>query len=334
MDIDVEIFAVGRWNGMDFDIADLMDFAISFSKLKEVHKVPLKMGHNDEQPFTDGQPALGWVDDVWVDKPAGKLMAKFIDVPDIVGAAIEKGLYKHVSIEADFGVEHSGSFYSNVLSGVALLGADIPAVNTLQDLRTYMSKEGAGAYKFTKRQVFTFKQEDSDMAISKEDMEARLEAERARLRSDFAREQKLKDDELAAEKAKNEKFAADQKVAEFTRNKGDFTAELEQLVKDKKMLPAQRDKIAASVTDEASLASAKFAAEMFKDVKPMNIDEDESGKGNNGDAGTGYKDASEELDKRARKFSREKGVDYCSAVEAVMEDDADLARAYINMTGV
>lgn len=139
-ELDVEIFAVGRWNGMEFTAEDLMDFANSFHNLKEVHKVPLKMGHNGEQPFTDGQPALGWVDDMWFSKDIGKLVAKFIDMPKIVYDAMKAKLYKHVSIEADFGVEHNGNFYNNVLSGVALLGADIPAVNTLQDLQAFMSK--------------------------------------------------------------------------------------------------------------------------------------------------------------------------------------------------
>lgn len=325
-EIDAEIFAVGRWNGMDFALEDLLDFAISFAKLKEVHKVPLKMGHNEDQPFTDGQPALGWVSDVWVDKPAGKLMAKFSEVPELVYNAIKKGLYKHVSIEADFGVEHSGNYYGNVLSGVALLGADIPAVNTLKDLKTYMSKDGAGEYKFTKRQVFTLKQEDTTMPTV-EELQAQLAAQKA----EFSRKEKEQEDALKTEREKNAQFAAEQKKAEFTRNKAEFSASLETLVKEKKMTPAQRDKLIEGVKDEATLASAQFTAEMFKDGPTLNIDDKGDTAGEK--EGDEYTDPSAELSKRAAKFSRDHKVSYMDAVHSVMEDDPELAREYVTVNG-
>lgn len=137
--LDAEIFAVGFWNGWDFTVDDLRDIVIAFDSLKEIHKVPLKMGHNDEQPMTDGQPSLGWVENIWV--AGNKLMARFSNIPEIVYKAFKQKLYKHVSIELDSGVQHKGSYYSMVLSGVALLGADIPAVNTLSDLTAFMSKD-------------------------------------------------------------------------------------------------------------------------------------------------------------------------------------------------
>jgi hypothetical protein len=140
-ELDAEIFAVGKWNGFVFDAKDLAGMAEAFNKLQNNLDVALKFGHNDEQRMTDGQPALGWVSKVWV--AGDKLMAKFVDLPNIVFEALQKKLYKNVSVELDLDVQYKGDNYPFVLTGVALLGADIPAVNTLNDLKHYLSRSAA-----------------------------------------------------------------------------------------------------------------------------------------------------------------------------------------------
>jgi hypothetical protein len=127
-----EIFAVGKWNGMEFDETDLDDIVENFERLNEIHRVPLKFGHNKEQTITDGQPAIGWVSKVF--RQGGKLYADFTDMPKTVFEAIKRKLYRTVSVELLFDVDHDGNRYDHVLDAVALLGADHPAVNTLQDL--------------------------------------------------------------------------------------------------------------------------------------------------------------------------------------------------------
>jgi hypothetical protein len=127
-----EIFAVGKWNGMEFDETDLDDIVQNFERLTEIHRVPLKFGHNKEQKITDGQPAIGWVSKVF--RQGGKLYADFVDMPRTVFEAIKNKLYRTVSVELLFDVDHDGNRYDHVLDAVALLGADHPAVNTLKDL--------------------------------------------------------------------------------------------------------------------------------------------------------------------------------------------------------
>ncbi len=127
-----EIFATGKWNNIEFSDADLEDIVENFEKLKTIHKVPLKFGHNDEQPITDGQPAIGWISRVF--KQGNKLLADFTDMPKTVFDAIKKKLYRSVSVELLFNVDHDGNRFNHVLDAVALLGADHPAVNTLADL--------------------------------------------------------------------------------------------------------------------------------------------------------------------------------------------------------
>jgi hypothetical protein len=127
-----EIFAIGKWNNMTFSENDLDDIVENFERLNSIHRVPLKFGHNKEQQVTDGQPAIGWVSKVF--RQGGKLYADFTDMPKSVFEAIKNKLYRTVSVELLFDVDHDGNRYDHVLDAVALLGADHPAVNTLADL--------------------------------------------------------------------------------------------------------------------------------------------------------------------------------------------------------
>jgi hypothetical protein len=144
MDIKgVELFKTGRWNDVKtFNREDLDAMAASFAELKLAGRVPLKMGHNDDQPFTDGQPALGWVERVW--REGDVLKADFTHMPSVVHAAIKAGNYKFVSVELLRDVAYNGMEFPWVLSAVALLGADIPAVSGLKDLQMLAMSRRAG----------------------------------------------------------------------------------------------------------------------------------------------------------------------------------------------
>lgn len=131
-----EILKTGTWNGETFIEADLDDIVNNFNKLKEVHKVPLKFGH-DADHVKDGQPAIGWVSRVF--RKGQILYADFSDLPKIVFEAIKKKLYRAVSVEVLFGVDSEGKRYNHVLDAVALLGADQPAVSGLADLNALLA---------------------------------------------------------------------------------------------------------------------------------------------------------------------------------------------------
>ena len=332
-EIDAEIFAVGKWNGMEFTLEDLMDFANNFHKLAEVHKVPLKFGHNDEQPLTDGQPALGFVSDVWVDKGKGKLMAKFTDVPEIVYEAIKAGRYRNVSIEADFGVEHKGEFYANVLSGVALLGADIPAVNTLADLKAYMGRDEG--LRFSKRAVFTAisnqpKRKEGNMPTI-EELEAKVEAltKQLQAKADKDAEERAK---FAREKAEFEqaKKAAEEEAAKaaFEREKADLTETLEKLVKAEAITPAKRDKLLAEFSRETA-EQVKFAVNVLSEGVDLKAapPKDEQGR-NKQSTSDDDDDKAAKFDREVRKFMRENKVPYGQAMLSVARENPELARGW------
>jgi len=343
--VTAEIFAVGKWNGDNYTKQALKEIAAAFDKLSEVHKVPLKFGHNNQQPMTDGQPALGWVDKVWVE--GDKLMAKFTDVPDVVKRAFDRKLYRKVSIELDIDVDYKGMIFARVLSGVALLGADIPAVSTLADLNKFLASRqihGAQQRNFT---AITNEptNEDSDMDLTE------LTKSFNRLEGQFSTLQE-KHDALAQQNAelqtankeltdKTEKFERDEK-ARLDKEAADkvvfarkaITDLLEEGVKSGKLLPAQRENYTKllRVDDDAAVVAINID-ELRSTIGVSQKQQFNRGSGtasSSGNADNQNVDESPDLivAKRAKKYAREQKVDYSVAVIAVLEDDSQLATAY------
>ena len=134
----VEIFAAGTWKGFKFVSEDLEEIASNSNTLlkKEENKPPLKLGHTEKQILKqeDGQPSLGWVRNFRT--TGSKLIADLVDIPVVVMNALKKRLYKQLSVELSHS-PHFGWF----VKGLALLGADLPAVKSLQDLDAYLLSE-------------------------------------------------------------------------------------------------------------------------------------------------------------------------------------------------
>jgi hypothetical protein len=341
--VEAEIFAAGTWNKTwKFSAQDLQEIAANFEALGDNHHVPLKFGHNDKQPMTDGYPALGWVSKVWT--AGDKLMARFDSVPTIVKKAFDAKLYRHVSVELDVDVEHRGKKYKYVLSAVALLGADIPAVNTLNDLKHYL--DGGERLAASRREVFsavqgnltTEPEEGKDM--TKEELEAAIKAAVAPLEAKFTAATgelataNAKIATLEADKAKGEELAAAGKVK---MHREALTAKLEAAVKDKRLTPAQRestikfmrlgdDKAVLEVTPEqideyitVNGAKVKLSTEQGKG----------GGTGGSNDKGEEYEDAGEEIYRRAKKLQGDDAkLSFSAARDRVMEADPELAKKY------
>ncbi len=343
--VDAEIFAVGVWNRMKFTLQDLKDIAANFEALAENHKVPLKFGHNEEQPMTDGYPALGWVSKVWVE--GQKLKARFEDVPGIVFKAFDQKLYRHVSVELDVDVEHRGKKYKYVLSAVALLGADIPAVNTLADLKHYI--DGGERLAASRREAFSAVEGNLNSTSSKEETMDKKEMEdaiAAAVTKAVAEQTAKFTAELSPLKAENETLKAEAKKREeadagtkvkMARDK--LTAKLEAAVKDKVLTPAQRegairfmrlsdDKAVLDVTEDQVDEYIKING----NAKKVNMSDQGKGNGAVGGAGDGktYDDPGVEITARAKKLQAEDGkLSFAAARDRVMEGDPELAKAWL-----
>jgi hypothetical protein len=173
--LGAEIFSTGTHNSLDFSDSDLDAIVTAFDTLGSAARVPLKFGHNDVQPLTDGQPALGWVQRVW--KDGSKLLADFVDVPTVVFDAIKKGLYKNVSVELLQNFNRNGTSFPWVLDAVALLGADKPAVRDLKDLQALAMASNLAGAKFASVATFTQASTIGDKPkMTEEEMKAQIDA--------------------------------------------------------------------------------------------------------------------------------------------------------------
>jgi len=138
--LGVEIFKAGKWNGDEYSVADL-DAMVSASK--EVGFTPaLKAGHSKD----DSAPALGWVENLR--RKGESLYADLVALPESVYNAIKRRSYDAVSAEIFLNIERAGKRYAKVLKGLALLGAEPPAVD-LKPLHAFLSAAPLPAAQFS-----------------------------------------------------------------------------------------------------------------------------------------------------------------------------------------
>jgi hypothetical protein len=243
-----ELMDVGTWPAQTGTVtvtsATFDALVSSFDALNLSRKVPLKLGHNDRQPVTDGQPALGWVSRLWRD--GTKLMADFVDVPDVIFEAIRKKLYKTVSIEAARDVQAGTRKLPWVLEAVALLGADQPAIGTLDDLQALLTArkpvfQARARVALTRDTKFFFT--GAQKGMDEKDVQAAIAtalAEQAtKLTAQFSKQ--LTDEVTkvtAAAKAESDAAVAKAK-AESHRTQ--IKAKFETAVKAEALLPAKRE---------------------------------------------------------------------------------------------
>jgi uncharacterized protein YdbL (DUF1318 family) len=138
---DREIFALGNWKpGSGGTINVTAEYVAkmihSFTHLNskvEGFAIPLKRGHNR----IVGEPAYGYAENVRVSEDGQKVIADFNDVDPEIVDQITKKKYNTVSVEIWPKLEYAGQVFENVLSGVALLGAEWPAVKGLKPLSVF-----------------------------------------------------------------------------------------------------------------------------------------------------------------------------------------------------
>lgn len=141
-ELDMEIFAAGKWNGKTWTEKELDEMVAAFAETRDKLKPYLKLGHDDKQKLLqkDGLPAAGWVTDI---KRAGdKIVAHIKGVPGKIAELIRRKAYGRVSSEIYMGVDIEGKKYARCLKAVALLGGDTPAVTSLDD---FINLYGHGA---------------------------------------------------------------------------------------------------------------------------------------------------------------------------------------------
>ena len=117
------------------DLAAIVDAAAA-----HVARTPVvKIVHADPRPGFDGEPSLGWIENLRLSPDSQVLLGDLHGVPgwraDTAATA-----YPSRSMEATRGyVDADGRTWPLVLTGVALLGVTEPAIGSLADLRQFVT---------------------------------------------------------------------------------------------------------------------------------------------------------------------------------------------------
>ena len=165
---NVEVFAVGTWNGQEFGRDDLDVMVASFNELGLAGKLPVKLGHD----MRDSEPAQGWVSALRHE--GDKLLATFDHVADDLVEAIKQGRWRHVSVELLGNVSRGDKKYRWVLDAVAVLGAARPAVDSLRGLHELVAARSLQGWQFGSRVSFSRNLEGSSMSESVTSLKTQL----------------------------------------------------------------------------------------------------------------------------------------------------------------
>jgi hypothetical protein len=130
----------GAWNPTRQDILA----AVEAMKCPAVRRPRIKLGHTDERFNGDGQPALGWFENLRTGDGGHTLVADQVALPWL--NQVQAAAYPDRSIEGAYryrcGLGHEHPF---VLTAVALLGVTPPAVSTLKSVQDLPDMLGVAA---------------------------------------------------------------------------------------------------------------------------------------------------------------------------------------------
>ncbi|GAB5013906.1 hypothetical protein MAHJHV65_09980 [Mycobacterium avium subsp. hominissuis] len=132
----VELMRVGKWNLStgEWECTEKEIAAAIEAHEKGILRKPvIRLGHND--PRFSGDPAVGWLDNLRASEDGQALIGDMVGVPEWL-AEILPSAYPSRSIEGLYDyTAPDGSEHEFVLTGLALLGATRPGVESLQSLQ-------------------------------------------------------------------------------------------------------------------------------------------------------------------------------------------------------
>jgi hypothetical protein len=138
---DVELVAVGQWPARTGPITvtgDDLRQALTAVECPAVGNPVLKLGHDEPEPVDgvrwDGEPAVGWVSNLRLSGNKAKLLGDYRGVPGWL-ADVMPSAYPRRSVEIKKGWQcQIGHTHPFVITGVALLGVNPPAVGVIRSL--------------------------------------------------------------------------------------------------------------------------------------------------------------------------------------------------------
>jgi hypothetical protein len=148
----VELLRVGTWDASTGKArvtrADLAAMVDAWGNPAH-DAAPVKIGHDDDRfqdsegnpPSTrDGEPAYGWVENLRLSEDGAVLIGDLVGVPRMLADVMSTALRRR-SVELVRHDRVGDKTYSAVLTGIALLGVQAPAVKGLADLRALFAEQ-------------------------------------------------------------------------------------------------------------------------------------------------------------------------------------------------
>jgi len=279
---DVEVFGIGIWKGNKITDKDLDDIVNGTNEIIDKLKPRVKLGHGDKQALLQrtGLPAGGWITKL---KRAGdKILVDIKEVPKVLYQLIKNGAYKRISSEilAGYTEPSTKKKYNKVLSAIAFLGADLPAVTNLKDIAAlYDFDENANLIIYEKEEK---KQTDKVNKTRKEYIMpngikiTEVEGKKFVAVEDYEKIEKEKETiekEKEGAKGFKEKFEAEEKKSKEAEEKlGKISkekreAEIKTFIddhcseKDMRFLPKQKEVLMALVESTSDEKKIKFTVD-------------------------------------------------------------------------
>jgi len=280
---DVEVFGIGVWKGHKITDEDLDDIVSGTNEIIDKLKPKVKLGHDDKQALLQrtGLPAGGWITKL---KRAGdKILVDIKEVPKVLYQLIKNGAYKRISSEilADYTEPSTKKVYKKVLSAIAFLGADLPAVTNLKDIAAlYDSDKDANLIIYEKvenkqtdkinkirKEVYvmpskvTITEIENKKYVAVEDYE-KIEKEKETIEKEKEESKGFKEKFEAEEKKSKE---AEEKLDKISKEKRE--AEIKTFIddhcseKDMRFLPKQKEVLMALVESTSDEKKIKFTVD-------------------------------------------------------------------------
>ena len=135
---NVELMHAGTWGASTgvhtFTTEDFVSAATAALDCPAVRRPILKLGHTD--PRFDGEPAVGFVDNMHTAEDGHSLVGDFAGMPGWMTTEVMASAYPDRSIEGEWHHECAlGHDHLFVVTAVALLGVSPPAIGTLESFQ-------------------------------------------------------------------------------------------------------------------------------------------------------------------------------------------------------
>jgi cation transport regulator ChaB len=339
---DVEVFGTGEWNKHKITDEDLDNIVNGTNEIIDQLKPKVKLGHDDKQELLQksGYPAGGWITKL---KRAGnKILVDIKEVPKVLYDLIKNGAYKRISSEIlyDYTEPSTKKKYEKVLSAIAFLGADLPAITNLKDIAAlYDADENANLIIYEKQEKIKRKEVIYIMANGIKITE--VEGKKFVAVEDYEKVTK----EAEGQKGYKEKFEAEEKKSKESEeklnkiSKEKREAEIKTFIdthcseKDMRFLPKQKEvlmTLIGSTSDEKKIKfmvdskeielSQRELLEKFIELQPNFSDKIFAELSKGGEKEEEGKDKLTPEEKKVQKYMDEhKDVSYRDAVLAVLE---------------